>query len=171
MGDIKRQRKKYSTPSHPWQKERIEEEKIILKEYGLKNKKEIWRISSLLGRFKDGAKKIIALKTKQAEKEKIELLTRLAALGLMEKNAKIKDALSLTLKNILERRLQTIDLRKNFAKGIKQARQFIVHGHIIVGEKKVTAPSYLVLKKEEDLVNFAQNSALSIIDHPERLKK
>src|SRR3989344_5376434 len=121
MGDIKRQRKKYSTPSHPWQKERIEEEKIILKEYGLKNKKEIWRISSLLGRFKDGAKKIIALKTKQAEK------------------------------------------------GKKQARQFIVHGHIIVGEKKVTAPSYLVLKKEEDLVNFAQNSALSIIDHPERL--
>ncbi|MDP7610203.1 MAG: 30S ribosomal protein S4, partial [Candidatus Woesearchaeota archaeon] len=44
MGDPKKQRKKYSKPSHPWQTERIEVEKVLMKEYGLKNKKEIWRV-------------------------------------------------------------------------------------------------------------------------------
>src|SRR3989344_4446899 len=106
MGDIKKNRKKYSKPRHPWQKERIEEEKKILKEYGLKKKKEIWKLTSLLSRFKDRAKKLVALKTKQAEKEKIDLLSRLSGFGLLEKNSRLEDVLSLTLKDILERRLQ-----------------------------------------------------------------
>ena len=41
MGSPKKQRKKYSKPSHPWQKARIEEEKALKKEYSFKNKKEL----------------------------------------------------------------------------------------------------------------------------------
>jgi len=41
MGDPKQTRKKYATPSHPWNRERIEEERVIKRDYGLKNKKEI----------------------------------------------------------------------------------------------------------------------------------
>lgn len=171
MGDIKKNRKKYSKPSHPWQKIRIEEEREIFKEYGLKNKKELWKLTSLLTQFKDRAKKLVALKTKQAEKEKIELLSKIASLGLLEKNANLEDVLSLTLKDILNRRLQTILLKNNLTKTIKQSRQFIVHGHITIGDKKITSPSYLVLKKEETLINFVKSSSLSNIEHPERLKK
>ena len=171
MGDIKKNRKKYRKPKHPWQKERIEEEKIILKEYGLKNKKEIWRLTSLIARFKNRAKILIALKTKQSDKEKIELLTRLVSLGLLEKNSQIEEVLSLKLEDIFERRLQTILLRKNLAKTINQSRQFITHGHVTIGEKKITAPSYLVLKKEETNVSFVEKSSLSKADHPERIIK
>ena len=38
MGDPVRIKKKFSKPSHPWRKEKIEEEKILLDDYGLKNK-------------------------------------------------------------------------------------------------------------------------------------
>ena len=40
MGDPRKLRKKYYPPSHPWQKIRIDEEKILMKDYGFKNKKE-----------------------------------------------------------------------------------------------------------------------------------
>ena len=43
MGDPKRLRKKYETPSHPWEEERIKRETELMKKYGLKNKREIWK--------------------------------------------------------------------------------------------------------------------------------
>ena len=39
MGDPRKQRKKFSGPQHPWNKARIDEEKVLLTTYGLKNKK------------------------------------------------------------------------------------------------------------------------------------
>ena len=41
MGDPRKARKQYRTPSHPWQKVRLEDESKLAVEYGLKNKKEI----------------------------------------------------------------------------------------------------------------------------------
>ncbi|MCH7902628.1 hypothetical protein IIC68_02645, partial [archaeon] len=57
--------------------------------------------------------------------------------------------LSLTIKDVLERRLQTLIYRKKMASSLKQARQFIVHEHISVGDKIIKAPSYLVPLLEE----------------------
>lgn len=171
MGDPKKQRKKYATPKHPWQKDRIEKEKQMLKEYGLKNKREIWKTVSLLRNFSDQVKKSIATKTQHGEKEKTQLLQKLQSLGLIKKTAQLDAILSLTYKDIMERRLQTIVHRKALAKSIKQARQFIIHGHIKVKDKKITIPSYLVRKDEEDLITFVPKSALSNPEHPERVIK
>ena len=62
--------------------------------------------------------------------------------------------MSLTIQDLLNRRLQTVVFKKGFARTINQARQFITHGHIAVNERKVTAPSYIVLKSETDKVNY-----------------
>jgi len=171
MGDPKKQRKKYTKPKHPWQHDRIEEEKELIKDYGLKNKKEIWKIVTLLRGFSNQVKNLVALKTEQAEKEKEQLLKRLQSLGLIKKTAQLDDVLSLTPKDIMERRLQTIVHRKGLAKSMKQARQFIVHGHIKIKDKKITVPSYVVGKDEEALVTFMQKSSLSNLEHPERVIK
>lgn len=168
MGDIKKLRKKYSGPSHPWQKQRIEAEKKLLKEYGLKNKREIWKIESKLKSFANQAKKLIATRGLQAEKERRQLIEKLHRLGLVQKDAKLDDILSLTLKNLLERRLETLLYRKGFARTPKQARQFITHEHVTVAGKKITAPSYLVNKQEEPQITFITNSALANPEHPER---
>lgn len=154
MGDPRRQRKKFSNPSHPWQKERIDAEKEVLKLYGLRRKYEIWKMDSMLKKFLHMAKTAIGERTSQSEIEKGQLLSRLHMLGLLKKDAKVEDVLNLTLKDLLERRLQTLVYRKNMAKSILQARQFITHEHVAVGNRKITAPSYLVSIDEEPQIRL-----------------
>ena len=166
---MKRIRKKFIPPTHPWQSSRIEKEKEYIKNYGFKRKSEIWRAESLLRKSKSQAKKLTALKTKQSELETKQLINRFVSLGLINENAKLEDILALTSEKLFERRLQTQVLRKALAKTITQSRQFIVHGHILVNNKKVTIPSYLVLKNEEDKIQFSPKSKLSNIEHPERI--
>lgn len=169
MGSPKKQRKKFSAPSHPWQKERILKEQELVREYGLKRKYEIWKMSSILKNFTSQAKNLITAKTTQSEKERSQLLKKLSSLGLINQNAKIEDVLSLTLKDVMERRLQTLLYRKHMARTIKQARQFIVHQQVAVGDKKITAPSYLVPLTEENGIQFAPGSAFIDTNHPERI--
>jgi len=167
MGDPSKQRRKYSRPAHPWQKARIEEEKQFLKDYGLKNKEEVWKTDSLLRKFKKQAKRVIAFRTPQMEKEKTQLFSRLYSLGLIGQNAISEDILSLTAKNLLERRLQTIVYKKKLARSMRQARQFIIHKHIKVRDSLITAPSYLVSRDEEQLISYSPSSPLSKPGHPE----
>lgn len=169
MGSPKKQRKKFSKPPHPWQKERILAEQEIVKEYGLNRKYELWKMNSILKNFTHQAKNLVTAKTPQIEKEKKQLLAKLLSLNLMGKDAKIEDVLSLTLKDVMERRLQTLVYRKKMANSIRQARQFIVHEHIALGDKTVTAPSYLVLLEEENSLQFAQKSPITNPEHPMRV--
>jgi len=168
MGDPKKPKKKFSMPSHPWKKERIEFEGPIKKEYGLKNKKEIWKLSSVLKRFAEQAKASIVTRTKQAELEKENMVNKLVKMGLIKPGGQIDDILSLTINDICERRLQTLVMKKGFARTTKQARQFIVHRHISIGDRKITAPGYLVSMEEESLISFSPRSSLSNVEHPER---
>ena len=168
MGDPKRQRKKFSKPSHPWQKERIEAEKELLKQYGLRRKYEIWKMDSMLKKFLNRAKIIIGQKTLQSEIEKKQLLERLYSMGLLKKDSKVEDVLNLTLKDILERRLQTLVQRKNITRTMMQAREFITHEHIKVGNRKITAPSYLVTVKEEPYIKLVHQINISPINLKEK---
>ena len=168
MGDPKKIRKKYQTPTHPWQKARIDEEKALLKEYGFKNKREIWRMFSALKKFKQRLKRCTGSRTKQAEKEKQQLLKKLQNLGLTKGVATEDEILGLTIKDVLERRLQTLVFRKGMANSMRQARQMITHKHIVVNERKISAPSYLVKKDEEQSIGFAVMSGFANPNHPER---
>ena len=67
MGDPKKQRKKFSKPGHPWQKERIAEEREIVKQYGLRRKYEVWKMDSMLKKFLHRAKTIIGEKSSQSD--------------------------------------------------------------------------------------------------------
>ncbi|HLD97467.1 MAG TPA: 30S ribosomal protein S4 [Candidatus Nanoarchaeia archaeon] len=171
MGDTRRFKKHFAKPFKPWDEIRIAEEKPLIKDYGLKNKKEIWAAEAMLRTFKAQAKKLIATRGKQAEKEKQQLLARLLSLGLTNQAADLDTVLGLTIKNILDRRLQTLVHNKKLARSIGQARQFIVHEHILVNGKKIAVPSYLVRKNEEEAIAFADESALASLTHPERMQK
>lgn len=168
MGDPKRIRKKYDTPNHPWIKSRIDEEKRISKEFGTKSKKEIWKADTILKNFKTQAKKLISLTSDQAEIEKQHLFRRVKQLGLVEGEASFDAVLGLKLDDIMARRLQSILVKKELARTVNQARQFIVHEHVLVGGKKITSPSYLVSLAEENDIAFAVSSSLYSEEHPER---
>src|SRR3989344_28955 len=171
MGDIKRPSKKYSSPSHPWQKARLDFESQIRKEYATGNKTEIWKMNSILRTFLKIAKKLSSQRTAQEKLEKEQLVARVKKYGLINANGDLKDILNLGLKDIMERRLQTLVFRKGFAHSCKQARQFVTHKHIIVDGKIITSPSYLVPVGQEHKISFSQRSALSSESHPERTKE
>ena len=170
MGDPKKHRKKYSTPIHPWQRSRIEEEKVLSKEYGLRRKREIWKAESLIRKIRNQAKRLISATTDQAKKEEKQLLDKLYKLGLVQKDAKIDDILNLGVKDLLNRRLQTFIYKNGMTNTIKQARQFILHGHVFVDKYKVNTPSYIIKRDEEDKIYFSKNSTLSNAEHSEILK-
>ncbi len=169
---MRRFRKKYITPSHPWRKDRIIEERKLIVKYGLKNHREIWRAKWILKRIRENAKNLIRLRgTDEGEKRRKEFMERLYKIGLIEKNAKLDDVLELTTEDILERRLQTIVFKLGLAKTIRQARQLIVHRHIMVGDRLVTSPSYLVRREEEGLIRYRDPSLKEKIFREEGVEK
>ncbi|MGQ9624609.1 MAG: 30S ribosomal protein S4 [Candidatus Bathycorpusculaceae bacterium] len=168
MGDPKKQRKKYETPRFPWRTDVLREELRLLGQYGLRNKHELWRHETMLSKFRGNARSLIGKMPEERRKMERELLSRLKKLGILHETAVLDDVLDLTIEDILERRLQTVVFRKGLAKTVHQARQLITHGHIAIGNQRVTVPSYLVSKDEEDKVAYALKSTMANPNHPLR---
>lgn len=168
MGSAKKQRKHYAGPRHPYYRERIEEEMRIAGEYGLRNKKEIWRARTKLRNYRQRARRLLALTAEERAKREQVLVEHLYKLGIVPKNATLDDVLGLDARGFLDRRLQTIVFKKGLAATPHQARQFIVHGHIAINDRRVDVPSYHVHQGEEELVGYATRSPLRDEDHPVR---
>jgi small subunit ribosomal protein S4 len=172
MGDPKFSRAKFERPSHPWEAERIKAENELLKKYGLKNKKELWRSQYTLRRFRQRARELQArVRTgdKQAEKEREQLLQRLGRVGLLPLDGTtLDDVLALDVEAILSRRLQTLTFLKGLAFTPRQARQFIVHGHVSVGGRRTTIPGMLVSRTQENGIAYDERSGISNDLHPVR---
>ena len=66
-----------------------------------------------------------------------------------EKASKSKELTGHALITLLECRLDNIVYRLGFANSIRQARQMVVHGHILVNGKKVDIPSFNVSVGDE----------------------
>jgi small subunit ribosomal protein S4 len=122
----------------------------------------------MLSKFRGIARSLIGKAPEERKKMEIMLLTRLKKLGIIHETAVLDDVLDSTIEDILERRLQTIVFRKDLAKSIYQARQLIIHGHIAIGDRRVTVPGYLVAREEENQVTYTLQSPLANPSHPLR---
>ncbi|MEM1675360.1 MAG: 30S ribosomal protein S4 [Desulfurococcaceae archaeon] len=158
MGDPKKPRKKWEGPRHPWRREVLIEEMNIIGTYGLRNKRELWRVKTIVRRIRHRARALLAAPKEIREKMGKALINKLYKMGLVKENATLENVLDLRVEDLLERRLQTIVYRKGLANTIYQARQLIVHGHIAIGGRRVTSPGYIVSRDEEDLIDYSINS-------------
>jgi small subunit ribosomal protein S4 len=171
MGDPKFPSKHYNTPSHPWQKIRIEQESNLVNQYGLKNKKEIWRADTKVREMRRQARKLTANSSEtQAQKEKVLLLAKLNRLGMLEQDSALEDVLRMSPENILDRRLQTQVYLQGLSSTVKQARQLIVHGHISVDGAVTRVPGMTVTRLQEKSLTYSPSSALNSDLHPVRPK-
>lgn len=173
MGYPGKNRKSYATPKHPWQAARIGSEVELVKKYGLRNKKEVWKAHSTLKKYRELARKLLAESAKgklggYVKSDADNILNRLKKYGLLKTDAGLDDILSLEVTNFLERRLQTQVHKQGLANTVKQARQFIVHGHIAVAGRKVTVPGYIVPMSEELMLGYYGGSPLSSDAHAAR---
>jgi len=166
MGDPKKQRKKFDTPRFPWQTDALEAELKILGQYGLRNKREIWRHKTLLSKYRGIGRSLLGMSVEERSKQEKQLLGRLNRLGILPDESALDDVLDLTLEDILGRRLQTLVFQRGLSQSIQQSRQLITHGHIAIEGRRVSSPSYLVLKDEEEKIVYAPKSPFTDPDHP-----
>lgn len=142
-------RKLYEKPMKLWDAQRISEERKLLADFGLKNMHELWRIKTILRKIRREARSLLASRGEGTEVRTNQLLERVKRLLVNKTTITLDDVLSLSTREILERRLETIVVRKGYAKTMAQARQFVSHGHIAIGGQKNTSPSRLVTFSEE----------------------
>ena len=152
---MKRKHKLYSNPKRPFDKKRIDEEKEIKEEFGLKNKKEIWKAEAKVKLIRKKARNLI----KSSPEQKKRLFDQLNKIGL--KADSLTDAFAINIKSYLERRLQTVVFKKRFANTIKEARQKIVHKKVLIDGKVINKPSYIVPIKLEDKITLKEKTASS----------
>lgn len=159
MGDPKKMKKHYESLKKPWERTRLEEERKIVTEYGIRRKKEIRRLETIIRDLRRRARLLIATKD---DKESKVLIEKVLKMGVLAKaNPALEDILGVELNNILQRRLQTLVVKKGFANTIKQARQFITHGHITLNGRKIISPNYVVTIAEEAAIMFRPTSSLN----------
>jgi small subunit ribosomal protein S4 len=172
MGDPKKPRRSYDTPSHPWQGERIKAENIIAKEFGLKSKTELWKAQTILRNFRRQSRELQAslrFGEEQAQREADALLAKCANMGLLPmEGSTLDDVLILTEAKILGRRLQTLVKEKGLAISVGQARQMITHGHIYLDGHRMTVPGYIVKRGEESSIEYNPSSSFNDDMHPMR---
>ncbi|RQD82175.1 30S ribosomal protein S4 [Methanosalsum natronophilum] len=168
-----KKKKSFDTPKHPWQAARMATEVELITRYGLRNRKELWKVQSILRMYRADARRLLA-ESAEAEltghlrNEADQILNRLIRYSILKPDSNIDDILALDTDAILERRLQTQVHRLGLAMTMKQARQFITHGHIAINGKRVTIPSKLVSKEEEMSIGYYGQSPLNSDSHPER---
>lgn len=159
MGDPKKPKNQFKKPRRPWTSDQLMSELQIVGTYGLRNKRELWKAQTELSRIRKQARALLALPHEVRSGKETELLNSLRRLGLVQEGATLDDVLNLTIETLLERRLQSIVVRKGFAKTPWQARQAVVHGHITVNDRIVNIPSYMVRRDEEGMVSIRKDSS------------
>ena len=159
---LKNYSKTSRTPRRPFEKERLDHELRIVGEFGLKNKREVWRTGKGLSKMRATARELLKLEPRDPKRifEGEALMRRLHRLGVLPEDKNQLDyVLSLTLNNFLERRLQTQVWRSNLAKSVHHARVLIRQRHIRVGRQIVNVPSFMVRTDSAAHINFALTSA------------
>jgi small subunit ribosomal protein S4 len=153
MGDPRRLKPKYEPPKKLWSKERIEEEKKLVEEYGLRSMHELWVMQKELKRVRREARKYLSAGEKGKAVGGI-MISKCLRLGYAKEGVTLEGLLALGIRDILERRLETRVVKRGLAKSMRQSRQLIAHGFIAVKGRKMSSPSYIVPVSEEGTITY-----------------
>lgn len=169
MGLIVKHRKKYVSHKKRWDKETIVDEVALVQDYALKNKKEIRKVEFMISKYKKIAKELNQTEETKNSEAATKFLAKLHSKGFLSDDANtLDDVLDIKVRNVLERRLSNLVYKRQLSRTPSQARQFVVHRHVLIGGKLIDSPSYLVSVEEEAQISFRGKSSLADENHPER---
>eukprot|EP00090_Calanus_glacialis_P031662 TRINITY_DN52646_c0_g1_i1.p1 TRINITY_DN52646_c0_g1~~TRINITY_DN52646_c0_g1_i1.p1 ORF type:complete len:195 (-),score=36.78 TRINITY_DN52646_c0_g1_i1:98-682(-) len=150
-----------STPRRPFEKARLDQELKLIGQFGLRNKREVWRVKFTLAKIRAAARDLLTLEEKDPKRlfEGNALLRRLVQTGVLpEDKMKLDYVLGLKVDDFLERRLQTQVFKLGLAKSIHHARVLIKQRHIRVRKQVVNIPSYIVRLESQKHIDFSLKS-------------
>lgn len=150
----------------------------LVGEFGLRNKREVWRVLLTLSKIRRAARyvqfkkaprrtmlifpsELLTLDEKDPKRlfEGNALIRRLVRVGVLdESRMKLDYVLALKAEDFLERRLQTCVWKLGLAKSIHHARVLIRQRHIRVGKQIVNVPSFIVRLDSQKHIDFALTS-------------
>ncbi|KUO84731.1 MAG: 30S ribosomal protein S4 [Thermoproteus sp. CIS_19] len=162
MGGTRKSRKTYldGKPKRLWNTQLLLEELRLMGEYGLRNKRELWKARSVLKQIVRRARSLLSMRAEERAPLELPFKERLYKMGFIEDvNIPLDRVLSLDVRAVLDRRLQTIVYKRGLAKTPYHARQLIVHGHIAIEGRRVRSPGFLVPRDLEDKVSYAPGSS------------
>ncbi|HKR57777.1 MAG TPA: 30S ribosomal protein S4 [Candidatus Nitrosopolaris sp.] len=157
MGDPRKSKKSFHRPRRIWTTDQLNSELYTVGSFGLRNKRELWKAQTEIARFRNQARALLSLATEVRSEKETRLLRALNRMGLVSESASLDDILNLRIENLLERRLQTIVMKKSGTKSPHQARQVVVHGHVSIVDTIVNLPGYLVKTEEEPQITLHTN--------------
>ena len=161
MGDPKTPRRVWKKPKRPLNYNLMMDELKTLGTFGLKTKRELWKARTNLSKLRHQARSLLALRQEIRKEKEPVLINSLSKIGLVDKNSTLDAVLNLQVTDLLSRRLQTIVQRKLYFKTPYHARQAIVHGHVMIGDRIVTIPSYVVKIDEEPKIHLIPESSFN----------
>jgi len=171
MGDPKNPRRLWKKPKRPLNYDLKMEELKTLGTFGLKTKRELWKAHTQLSRMRHQARSLLALSEEVRKKKEPILINALARIGLVSENATLDDVLNLQVNDLLSKRLETVVHKKFNFKTPYQARQAVVHGHVMIGDRIVNVPSYTVQVLEDKEIHLTPNSSFrDSLAKPEKLE-
>merc|ERR1712070_1165930 len=138
--------KTFSKPRRPFEKVRLDAELKTVGEYGLRSKRELWRVQFALNKLRNAARVLLTLDEKDPKRifEGEAIMRRMRNYGLLDETQdKLDYVLALGPEQFLERRLQTLVFKLGLAKSVHHARVLIRQRHIRVGKQIVNVPSFL----------------------------
>lgn len=160
MGDPRYPSRIWKKPKRPLNYDFMMEDLNILGTYGLKNKRELWKSRTELSRVRHQARSLLALRQEVRQEKEPILMKSLVRIGLVKENATLDDVLNLNINDLLSRRLQTLVQKKLSFRTPYQARQAITHGHVMIEDRIIDIPSYIVSIGEEPEIHLAPKSTL-----------
>mmetsp|Transcript_2722 Transcript_2722/g.4623 ORF Transcript_2722/g.4623 Transcript_2722/m.4623 type:complete len:185 (-) Transcript_2722:285-839(-) len=166
--------KTFKTPRKPFDKDRLVNELKVVGAYGLKNKREVWRVQLTLAKLRKAARDLLTLQVDDPRRifEGDALIRRVVKLGLLSRNERKLDfVLGLTVNQFMERRLQTLVAQRKLANSVHHARVMIRQRHISVGKQLVNIPSFMVRVSSEQHIQVAPTSVYKTGDAGRKKKK
>ncbi|BEI86190.1 hypothetical protein CcaverHIS002_0604770 [Cutaneotrichosporon cavernicola] len=157
----RKQSKTYKVPKRPYEAARLDAELKLAGEYGLRNKREIWRIQLTLSKIRRAARELLKLDDKDPKRlfEGNALIRRLVRIGVLDDaRMRLDYVLALKTEDFLERRLQTQVFKLGLAKSVHHARVLIRQRHIRVGKQVVNVPSFVVRLDSQKHIDYSLKS-------------